>query len=94
MGLGMAISTRSMGTRLGPTIMGWILPGPIKNRVGFGFFKKKPKADLGWVRVLVKLGPNPDPTRPVYNLSKITKIPIYIYIYHLCQTLTHFSDIS
>ena len=39
--LGMAIFTRSAGTRSGPTLMGRVLPGPIKNRVGYGFKKKK-----------------------------------------------------
>ena len=40
--LGMAIFTQSVGTRSGPTLMGQILPDPIRNRVGFGFFKKNP----------------------------------------------------
>ena len=35
--LGMAISTRPVDTRLDPTLMGWVLPGPIRNRVGYGF---------------------------------------------------------
>ena len=41
--LGMAIFARSAGTRSGPTLMGRILPGPIRNRVGYGFPKKNPK---------------------------------------------------
>ena len=45
--VGMAIFARSVGTRSGPTIMGWILPGPIRNRVGYGF----PKKNLKRVRV-------------------------------------------
>ena len=35
---GMGIFARSAGTRLGPTLMGRILPGPIRNRVGYEFF--------------------------------------------------------
>ena len=38
----MAIFTRSAGIRSGPILMGQILPDPIRNRVGFGFFKKNP----------------------------------------------------
>jgi len=41
--LGMAIFARSAGTRSGPTLMGRILPGSIRNRVGYGFPKKNPK---------------------------------------------------
>ena len=40
---GMGIFARSAGTRLGPTLMGRILPGPIRNRVGYGFFFKNQK---------------------------------------------------
>ena len=51
--VGMAIFARPAGTQSGPTLMGRILPGPIRNRVGYGFFlKKKPEAGPGWVRVL------------------------------------------
>ena len=35
---GMVIFARSAGTRLGPTLMGRILPGPIRNRVRYEFF--------------------------------------------------------
>ena len=37
----MAIFARPADTRPGPTLMGRVLPGPIKNRVGYGFKKKK-----------------------------------------------------
>ena len=41
------------GTRADPALMGRILLGPIRNRVGYGFLKKKnPEAGLGRVRVL------------------------------------------
>ena len=56
--VGMAIYIRPADTRPGPTLMGRILPGPIKNRVGYGFFKKNPKR----VRVLLK-NPKPDPVK-------------------------------
>ena len=83
--IGMAISAWSMGTRPGLTLMDRVLPSQIKNRVRLGILKKITK------RVWIL-----DPTPPVYDKSKTTKIPtyIYIYIYHLCQTLTHFSNIS
>ena len=69
-----AIFARPAGTRPGPTLMGRILPSPIRNRVGYGF-KKKPEADPGRVWVLSKKSE----TRPGYNPIKITKkAPIYI----------------
>ena len=63
-----------------PTLMGWILPGPIKNRVGYGFKKKNPKR----VRVRFEFYQktrNPTRLRPGYIIYKITKLPSYIYIY-------------
>ena len=50
-----------------PTLMGRVLPGPIRNRVGYGFKKKKPKAGSGWVSGFRHL--------------KLQKCPLYIYIY-------------
>ena len=41
--VGMAIIARLADIRLGPTLMGQVLPGPIRNRVGYGFKKKKKK---------------------------------------------------
>ena len=61
--LGMAISARPVGTRSDPTLMGRVLPGPIKNRVGYGL-KKKPEADPGRVRVLLKKTRNPPRLKP------------------------------
>ena len=59
--VGMTIFTRLADIQLGPTLMGRVLPGPIRNRVGyelkkkkknpkrvqvgFGFYKKKPRPD-------------------------------------------------
>ena len=34
----MVILARPVGTRSDPTLMGRVLPGPIKNRVEYGFF--------------------------------------------------------
>ena len=48
--VGVAIYTQSADTR----------PGSIKNRVGFGFKKKKPEMGPGRVRVLIKTRPRPD----------------------------------
>ena len=45
----MTIYIRPADTRFGPTLMGRILPGPIKNRVGYGFKKKKPEVGPGRV---------------------------------------------
>ena len=72
--LGMAIFARPVGTQPGTTLMGRILPDPIKNRVGFGFKKKKTQSGfelgLGFFQ-------NPVRTRTRPNLV----IYIYIYIY-------------
>ena len=74
----MAIFTRSADTRPGPTLMGWILTGPFRNRVGYGFLKKNPKR----VRVLLKKprpNPRPDPYKTRY--PKLQKYPnIYIFL--------------
>ena len=52
-------------------------PGPIKNRVGFGF-KKKPEVGPGQVQILEKTQPKPNPTS--LNLKKITKLPTYVCV--------------
>ena len=58
----MAIIAQPVDTRSGPTLMGRILPSPIKNRVEFGFKKKKkPEAGSGQVQVFGKTQPRPDP---------------------------------
>ena len=41
--VGMAIFARLADILLGPTLMGQVLPGPIRNRVGYVFKKKKKK---------------------------------------------------
>ena len=48
--IGMTIFARPTDTQPGPTLMGQILPGPIKNRIEFGF-KKKKKLKAGLSRV-------------------------------------------
>ena len=77
----MAIFAQPADTRPGPTLMGRILPGPFRNRVGFGFKKKKkkkPQTGPGRVRVLLKK-PRPDPYKTRY--PKLQKYPnIYIPI--------------
>ena len=66
----MAIQARPAGTLPGPTLMGRILPGPIKNRVEYGFKTKNPK----WVRVgsgfWKKTWPEPEPNPTRLNLKK------------------------
>ena len=68
--VGMAIFTRLADIRLGPTLMGRVLPGPIRNRVEYGLKKKKKNPKR--VRVLLKK-PRPDPYKNL--VPKITKIP-------------------
>ena len=70
--------------------MGWVLLGLIKNRVGFGFKKKKPEAGPGRVRVFVKtwLELGPEPTWLQVNTKK-TLLYIYIYIYTLINPKTN-----
>jgi len=74
--LGMAIFARPADTRSSPTLIGRVLLGPIRNRVRYGFLKKKPETGPSRVQVLFKkprLNPRPDPYKnPV---PKITKIP-------------------
>ena len=72
MEVGMAIQARPAGTPLDPTLMGRVLPGPIKNRVGYGF-KTKTQTWSG-------LGPGFDETQPELDpvTYKITYLPIYI----------------
>ena len=43
----MAIFARPADTRLGPTLMGRVLPGPTRNRVEYGLKKKKKKPETG-----------------------------------------------
>ena len=50
--IGMAIVAQPTDTRLGPTLMDRVLLGLIKNRVGFGFLKKK-KPEVGSGQVWV-----------------------------------------
>ena len=59
--VGMAIFARPADTRPDPTLMGRILPGPFRNRVGYGFKKKKPETGPGFIK---KIQTRPE-TRPV-----------------------------
>ena len=72
----MAIATRLAGTWPDLTLMGRVLPGPIKNMVGFGFKNKKPQVGLGFIKTRPEPGFGPNPVA-----SEITKRPLYIYIY-------------
>ena len=87
----MTIFARPTGTRPGSTLMGRVLPGPIRNRVRYGL--KKPEVGPSWVWVLSKnLRPDLRPG-PIRNPApKITKIPcIYIYIYsYILSLIPHF----
>ena len=95
----MAIFARPADTRPGPTLMGRILPGPFRNRVGYGFNKKNPK------RVRVGSGfylKNPDPTRDPTRIKTRIKpgtqnyknTLIYIYSYNLTLTNPSFFNLQ
>ena len=95
----MAIFARPADIRSGPTLMGWVLPGPIRNRVGYGFLKKNPK------RVRVRFGfylknsdPTRDPTRIKTRIKPGTQnyknTLIYIYTYNLTLTNPSFLQSS
>ena len=57
----MAIFARPVDTRPGPTLMGRVLPGPIRNRVGYEFLKKKTRNGFGSGLSFIKKKPKPDP---------------------------------
>ena len=46
----MAIFAQLAGTQPGPTLIGRVLLGPIGNRVGYGFFLKKPEEGPGFIK--------------------------------------------
>ena len=80
--LGMAIFARLAGftwPRL--TLMGRILPSPIRNRVGYGFKKKKTRSGSGFYQKNLKPDPKPGPnkTRFPWNYKNTP----YIYSYYL-----------
>jgi len=60
--------------------MGQVLPDLIKNRVGFGFLKKKTRSESGSGPSFYK---NPARTwtrlDPVKYICTVTKLPSYIY---------------
>ena len=82
----MAIYAQPAGTRPGSTLIGRVLLGLIKNRVEFGFFKKKTQNESGSG---LSFGKNPAWTwtrlNPVSLNIKLQKAYLYIYI---SQTLT------
>ena len=56
----MVIQARPAGTRSGPTLMGQILLGPIKNKVKYGFKTKNPKQVQVGSGFWKRPSPNPD----------------------------------
>ena len=72
----MAIKVQPADTQFGPTLMGRILPGPINNRIGYGYLKKNPKRV--WVFVILSPNPNPDLTRLSIKLPK-TLLPLIFH---------------
>ena len=90
--LGMAIFARPASTRPGSTLMGRGLPSLIRNRVGYGFLKKKTRSGsrsgLSFIKKIWDLTWNPARIKTRY--PEITKIPfIYIYTYNL-SLIPHF----
>ena len=62
------------------TLMGRILPGPIKNRVGYGFFEKtqsRSRSGLGFIKKTRDSAQNPTRIWPGY-LEITKKNPLYI----------------
>ena len=94
--LGMAIFARPVGTRPGPTLMDRVLPSPIRNRVGYGFKKKKPEVGSGFIKKT--RDPTRNPARLKTRYPKLQKYPLslslslslslYIYIYIYIYNLT------
>ena len=83
-------------TQPGPTLMGRILPGPFRNRVGYGLKKKNPKRVQVGSEFYLK---NPDPThiktRIKIRYPKLQKYPnIYIYSYNLTLTNPSFFNLQ
>ena len=81
--VGMAIFARPAGTRLGPSLMGWVLPGSIRNRVEYGLKKKETRSgfELGPGFFKKIRDPTRNPARIKTRYPEITKIPhIYIYL--------------
>ena len=78
----MAIFARPASTRPGPTLMGQVLPGLIRNRVGYEFFFKNPKGvQVGsrFYKKIQNLTRNLAQIKP--DFLEIKKIPlIYIVI--------------
>ena len=80
----MAIYIWPADTRPGPTLMGRILPDPLRNRVKYRFIKKKkPDSSPGFIK-----NPARTWTRIWPNYSKITKTPL-IYMVVNPKSLTH-----
>ena len=79
--LGMAIFARPADTRSGPILMGRVLPDPIRNGVGYGFFLKTRNGSgsgLDFIKKNPRPDPKPDPDKnPVLKNYKNTP-PIYI----------------
>ena len=70
-----------------PILMGRVLPNPIRNRIGYGFFLLKKKKNQKWVRVrsgpgFIKKSDSKPSLNPDLGLGnyEITKKPLYIYI--------------
>ena len=74
----MAIKVRPADTRFGPTLMGRILPGPINNRIEYGYLKKNPKRVRVFVIPGLNLNLNLDPTRLSIKLPK-TLLPLIFH---------------
>ena len=80
--VGMTIFAQPAGTRLGPSLMGRVLPGSIRNRVAYGLKKKTRSGFESGSGFIKKIwDPTRNPARIKTRYPEITKIPhIYIYL--------------
>ena len=92
----MAIFAKPVGTRPSSTLMGRVLPGLIRNRVGYGFLKKNPKRVRVGSRFYQKTRDSTrNPARLKTRYPKLQKYPfslslsLSIYIYNL-TLIPHF----
>ena len=71
----MAIQARPAGTRPNPTLMGRVLSGPIKDRVGYGFKTKKIRSGFGSGLGFDETRPKPDPVHLILPFSSLSRHP-------------------
>ena len=85
----MAIYIRPADTRPDPTLIGWILLGPIKNKIGSGFYQKsglKPGLGLSYFEItkkpLIYIIVNLNPPTSHFNLRLTRSISLSLKSTH------------